>query len=181
MIIHHRTQFGYKQSIKSDTLTERQMDTMIPINPPIPNKGHKDELMLNEPTWKRCHTGINQDRKHHNIRNDTEQEVILTLVQCTAFDCVFNFSESSWSICAGTYWSHFWTCCTWVKDRNNADLLLEVLCLCAKDTKQKEFFRSFRKAASQVDRNQGVPFVKMFRVRRKAWPSLLIAHRQNHS
>ena len=42
-----------------------------------------------------------------------------------------------------------------MKDRNNADLLLEVLCECTKDTKQKKFLRSFRGAASRVDRNQG--------------------------
>ena len=34
-------------------------------------------------------------------------------------------------------------------------LLSEVLCVCVKDTKQKRFLRSFRKAASWIDRNQG--------------------------
>ena len=42
-----------------------------------------------------------------------------------------------------------------MKDRNNADFLSEVLCACAKDTKQKKFLRSFCEAASRVDRNQG--------------------------
>ena len=42
-----------------------------------------------------------------------------------------------------------------MKDRNNAELLSEMFCACAKDTKQKEFLQSFREAASQIDRNQG--------------------------
>ena len=41
------------------------------------------------------------------------------------------------------------------RQKNNADLLSEVLCACAKDTKQKKFLWSFREAASRVDRNQG--------------------------
>ena len=45
--------------------------------------------------------------------------------------------------------------CACVKDRNNADLVLEVLCACAKDTKQKKSLWSFCEAASRVDRNQG--------------------------
>ena len=65
------------------------------------------------------------------------------------------FPESSQSICAGTYGSHFWLHCACTKDRNNADLVSEVLCTCAKDTKQKKFLRSFCEAASQIDRNQG--------------------------
>ena len=32
---------------------------------------------------------------------------------------------------------------------------MEVLCTCAKDTKQKKFLRSFCEAASRIDRNQG--------------------------
>ena len=41
-----------------------------------------------------------------------------------------------------------------MKDRNNADLLLEVLCACVKDMKQKKFLQSFREAASWIDRNR---------------------------
>ena len=65
------------------------------------------------------------------------------------------FPKSSRSVCAGTYRIHFWTCCSCAKDRNNADLLLEVLCACVKDTKQKKFLRSFCEAGSWIDRNQG--------------------------
>ena len=64
------------------------------------------------------------------------------------------------------------------KDRNNVDLLSEVLCMCTKDMKQK-FLRSICEAASRIDRNQGT-FVKTFRVWWKAWPRPLIAHLQNH-
>ena len=49
------------------------------------------------------------------------------------------FPESSKSVCAGTYQSNLWTRCTCAKDRNNADLCLEVLCAWAKDVKQKKF------------------------------------------
>ena len=41
-----------------------------------------------------------------------------------------------------------------VRKTSNADLLSEVLCACAKDTKQKKFLWSFRKAASWVVQNQ---------------------------
>ena len=65
------------------------------------------------------------------------------------------FPESGQSIYAGIYWSHFWMHCACVKDRNDADLLLEVLCACVKDMKQKKFLRNFREAASRIDRNHG--------------------------
>ena len=38
------------------------------------------------------------------------------------------FPESSCSMHAGTYLSQFWMHCTCAKDRNDADLLSEVLC-----------------------------------------------------
>ena len=69
--------------------------------------------------------------------------------------CFFIFPESSRSICAWTYRSHFWTGCSCAKDRNDADLLSEVLCACAKDMKRKKFLGNFLIAASRVDRNQG--------------------------
>ena len=73
----------------------------------------------------------------------------------TATNTAFSiFPKSSWSVCAGTYQSHFWMHCVCVKDRNNADLLLEVLCMCVKDTKQK-FLWSYREAANRIDWNQG--------------------------
>ena len=46
-------------------------------------------------------------------------------------------------------------CCAYVKDRNNADSRLEVLCACTKDTKQKKFLQSFCDGASRIDQNQG--------------------------
>ena len=58
----------------------------------------------------------------------------------------------------------FWMRCACMKDRNNADLLLEVLCSCVNDRKQKKFLQLFYEAASQIDRNWA-PFVKTFRVR----------------
>ena len=42
-----------------------------------------------------------------------------------------------------------------MKDRKYADLLLEVLCVCVKDMKQKTFLPSFCEAASRIDWNQG--------------------------
>ena len=70
--------------------------------------------------------------------------------------CLFRFfPESSWSVCAGTYQSHFWTCCTCAKYRNNACLLSEVFCAWVKDTKQNKFLQSFCKAASRIDLNRG--------------------------
>ena len=65
------------------------------------------------------------------------------------------FPESSQNVCARTYRSLFLMLFACVKDRNDADLPSEVLCACAKDTKQKKFARRFHEAASRVDRNQG--------------------------
>ena len=42
-----------------------------------------------------------------------------------------------------------------MKDRNNADLLSGVLCACVKDMMKQKFLRSFREAASRIDRNHG--------------------------
>ena len=70
------------------------------------------------------------------------------------------FQQSSWSFCAGTYLSPFWMQCACIED-NYADLLLEVLCVCTKDMKQKSFSEVSRKeyciciAASRIGcRNQ---------------------------
>ena len=54
----------------------------------------------------------------------------------------------------GTYQSLFWMRCACTKDRNDTDLLAEVLCACTKDTKQKKLIRSFHEAESWIDWNQ---------------------------
>ena len=79
---------------------------------------------------------------------------ILSFMKMTTTNTFF-FPKSSWSVCAQIYQSHFWMCCTCVKDRNNADSRLEVLCACTKDTKQKKFLQSFCDGASRIDQNQG--------------------------
>ena len=66
-----------------------------------------------------------------------------------------------------------------MKDRNNADLLSEVLCACVKDMKQKKFLRSFREAASGIDQNQGV-ICENISCTTESKLSLLIMQLQNH-
>ena len=46
-------------------------------------------------------------------------------------------------------------CFAHVRKTEPADLLLEVLCVCVKDMKQKTFLPSFCEAASRIDWNQG--------------------------
>ena len=86
------------------------------------------------------------------------------------------FPENSRSICARTYWSHFWTRCTCAKGRNKCRFTLGSALRVHKRREAEEVYTKLQAKYIEIR----APFVKTFCVRRKAWPSLLILHMQNH-
>ena len=94
------------------------------------------------------------------------------------------FPKSSWSFCAGTYRSHFWRVAHAQKIEICRCTLGSAQRVCERH-KQKKVSLKFPKESIASAKLQAkffgitAPFVKMFRVQGKAWPSLLIAHLHN--